>query len=104
MTQPRFDEAIHPQNRLRICALLAHAEAVDFATVRETLEVSESALSKHVKYLAETGYVQVSKARHGSRNRTWLRLTDSGRNAYQSHLAELQRIAGLSVPTAPQQH
>lgn len=104
MTDPQFDGVIHPRNRLQICALLADAEAIDFTTVRETLEISESSLSKHVKYLSEAGYVLVKKTRHGSRTRTWLSLSKIGRAAYNGHLAELRRIAGLSAPAITQEH
>ncbi len=98
ITEPRFDETIHPRNRLQICAILADAEAIDFATVREALDISESSLSKHVKYLSEAGYVTVTKSRHGSRTRTCLSLSKAGRAAYNGHLAELRRIAGLTAP------
>jgi DNA-binding MarR family transcriptional regulator len=90
-----FDDVIHPRHRLQICAVLADVEMLDFATVRETVDISESSLSKHVKLLAEAGYVVVDKTRHGSRTRTWLALTTAGRTAYTGHLAELRRIAGL---------
>lgn len=94
MSGPRFDDVIHARNRLQVCALLASAEALDFRTVRETLEVSESVLSKHVRHLTEAGYLDVEKKPHGIRTRTWLSLTDLGRTAYEGHLAELRRIVG----------
>jgi DNA-binding MarR family transcriptional regulator len=92
---PRFDETIHPRYRLQICAILAATESIDFATVRETLDISESSLSKHIKYLADAGYVSVTKSRHGSRYRTWLALLPMGRSAYEGHLAAIQQIAAL---------
>ena len=92
MADPRFDEVIHPRNRLQICAILADVEAIDFPTVRETLNISESSLSKHVKYLSDAEYLTVTKKPHGKRTRTWLSLTASGRTAYEGHLAELRRI------------
>ena len=38
----------------------------------------------------------VEKGRVGRQPRTWLLLTDAGREAYTRHLAALRRIAGLS--------
>lgn len=92
MAEPRFDEAIHPHNRLQICAILAEVEAIDFATIRETLSISDSSLSKHIKYLADAGYVAIDKKRDAGHTRTWARFTPAGREAYEGHLAELRRI------------
>src|SRR6185369_8070532 len=55
----RFDPVIHPPPRLQICARLAAVETMDFATLREMLDVSESVLSKHVKTLEDAGYVAI---------------------------------------------
>lgn len=95
--QPVFDEVVHAPNRLQICAMLAAVEALNFATVRQALSISDSVLSKHVKVLADAGYVHTSKTPHGSRTRTWLSLTDAGRAALEGHLAELRRIAALAT-------
>ena len=98
-TEPAFDEVIHAPNRLQVAAMLAPVEALEFATVRDTLGISDSTLSKHVKILADTGYVQISKTRHGSRTRTWLTLTTTGHIALDRHLAELRRIAAMATTT-----
>lgn len=98
MNQPRFDETIHPQNRLQICAILGGADSWEFSTVRETLGVSDSVLSKQVKILQDAGYVDVRKSPRDSRTRTWLTLTKAGRRALDGHLSELRRIAELAAP------
>jgi len=87
-----LDPVIHAPLRLQICAMLAAAESVDFATVREMLDVSESVLSKHVKVLQEAGYVAVRKATSGARQRTWLALTPAGRKAFAAHAAALRAL------------
>ena len=93
---PRFNEVIHARNRLQICALLAEVDTVDFATVQDTLGVSDYVVSKHLKILIEAGYVSTHKERVHGRAATWLTLTDTGRAALQEHLAELRRITGLN--------
>ncbi|GIG40550.1 transcriptional regulator [Cellulomonas phragmiteti] len=94
---PRFDEVIHAPVRLRVCGLLAAAEQVEFSVVRDALKVSDATLSKHLKVLAEAGFVDVRKAasahRSDARRLTWLRLTDEGRRAFSAHVAELRAIA-----------
>ena len=92
---PRFDAVIHPPPRLQICGLLAAVDLMEFAAVRDATGVSDSVLSKHVKQLEEAGYVRVRKATVASRQRTSLSLTRSGRQAFDAHVAELRRIAGV---------
>ncbi len=99
VADPAFDELIHAPNRLQVCAMLAPVDALDFATVRNALAVSDSVLSKHVKVLSDAGYLHTSKTPHASRTRTWLSLTDTGRAALQAHLAELHRIAAMAATT-----
>ena len=89
---PRFDEVIHARHRLQICALLEPVDSLDFATLRETLEVSDSVLSKQLRHLTEAGYVDLSKSPHAGRTRTWLSLTEAGRGAYTGHVAALREI------------
>jgi hypothetical protein len=68
----RLDPVIHSPVRLSIVACLAAAERAEFGFVRDTVEVSDSVLSKQVTVLAEAGYVQVRKGYVGKRPRTWL--------------------------------
>ena len=89
-----LDPVIHAPIRLQACAMLAAAQTVDFATVREMLDVSESVLSKHVKTLEEAGYVAIRKATSDARQRTWLALTPEGRKAFAAHAAALRALVG----------
>ena len=89
-----FDPVIHPPPRLQICARLAAVQTMDFATLREMLDVSESVLSKHIKTLEIACYVEVHKAVSSGRQRTWLSLTGRGRKAFAAHAAALRALAG----------
>lgn len=100
MKPPVFDPVIHAPGRLQICAILSAAEA-EFAVVRDAIQVSDSVLSKHVKMLEEAGYVAVRKAAQGGRQRTWLSLTNAGKAAFASHVAELSRLAAMTAPVSP---
>ena len=92
--RPEFDEVVHAPNRLKICALLATATTVEFATLRDTLAVADSVTSKQLKILAEAGYVKLSKPTGtGGRAKTWVTLTPQGRKAFEGHLAALQQMA-----------
>ena len=99
-TEPRFDELIHAPTRLSIISLLAATEWAEFKYLRDTLEMSDSALSKQLTTLEEGGYVDIRKSFVGKRPRTSVKLTSHGRRAFAGHVAALQEIvarAGLTV-------
>jgi predicted ArsR family transcriptional regulator len=80
--------------RLSICGLLAAgADWVDFATVRDSVGISDSALSKHSRALEDAGYLEVRKGAVGRRPKTWFRLTEFGRLAFGDHVAWLTEVA-----------
>lgn len=100
-SEARFDEIIHAPVRLRICGLLQRVDRLDFAVLRDALNVSDATLSKHLKTLATAGYVSSSKvastSRDDARRITWLSLTGAGRSAFDAHVRALQEIAGTST-------
>jgi DNA-binding transcriptional ArsR family regulator len=92
MTTPRFDELIHAPTRLSIVALLGAADWAEFRFIRDTLEMSDSALSRQLTMLENAGYVEIRKAFIGKRPRTWARLSGAGRRAFEGHVLRLQEI------------
>lgn len=90
----RLNETIHAPVRFSIVAALAGADQAEFSFVRDTVEVSDSALSKQVATLESAGIVKVKKGYVGKRPRTWLSLTPFGRKTFKDHLAALRDIAG----------
>lgn|SRR5690606_29104088 len=94
MTHPRhaLNEIIHAPVRLSIMAALATAQKADFRFLRDTIEVSDSLLSKHILVLEEAGYVRVQKGFVGKRARTWLSLTERGREAFEEYTSVLRQI------------
>jgi DNA-binding MarR family transcriptional regulator len=95
MPYPVFDEVIHEPHRLRICALLVPSAATEFATVRDAVGLSDSALSKHLKTLSAKGYTRLDRALRDGRPVTTVVLTPAGREALCGHVAELQRMARI---------
>ena len=83
----------HPV-RFSLMAALAQTEEIDFATLRDHLQVSDSVLSKQVSALESAGYVTVRKGFIGKRPRTWLKATQEGQTVWRHHLAALREIAG----------
>ena len=100
MTHPRksLDSVIHAPVRFSIAAALASVDEADFRTLRDAIEITDSALSKQIALLEEAGYVKVRKGFVGKRTRTWLSLTPKGRTALARHVAALQEIASGTPP------
>lgn len=88
-----LDEVIHAPVRFSIVATLSALDKAEFSFVRDTVEISDSALSKQVTVLESAGYLNVKKGYVGKRPRTWLALSAAGRRAYATHLAALQEIS-----------
>ena len=82
MNEAAFDELIHAPLRLQICAMLSPVRWLAFSDIRDSLEISDSVLSKHLSALAGAGYVEVSRVRADSRSRRQVTLTKPGRTAY----------------------
>jgi len=101
---PRFDELIHAPTRLSIVALLGASDWAEFRFIRESVGLSDSALSKQLTLLEDAGYVEIRKAFVGKRPRTWARLSRSGRRAFEGHVEKLREIvmaSGLSLSKDP---
>lgn len=92
MTQARFDELIHPSTRLSLVATLAAADWADFSFLKDRLGLSDSALSKQLATLEEAGYVATDRRLDGSRRKVRARLTPTGRDSFQGHVAALRAI------------
>ncbi len=95
-----LDDALSNGVRFSIVAALQGVQRAEFALVRDSVEITDSALSKQCALLENVGYVEVTKGRVGRRPRTWLALTPAGRDALGRHLAALRTIAGLPIAEA----
>ena len=92
MPEPRFDELIHAPHRLRICAMLSQAQGIEFGEILQRIELSKSALSKHLAQLVDAGYVAESSIVRSGYSRQLLALTPAGRAAYAGHRAALEQL------------
>ena len=101
MTAAGFDELIHQSTRLSIMSLLAATDWIEFAFIRDQLELSDSALSKQLSTLEEAGYMTLEHILGHGRRRVRAQLTPAGRTAFHGHVAALRDIVGGSALTEP---
>lgn len=91
-----FDAVLHPPVRLQIASVLAQVQDAEFALLKKITGASDSVMSKHLAALSEAGYVTLRKAAADGRQRTWARLTSSGRAAFRRHVNALEALAATA--------
>ena len=87
-----LDRHLQAPARLKLMTLVTTVTEVEFAVLRDNLEVSDSVLSKHVATLADAGYVRSRKGTLAGRRTTWVSATSAGRRVLRSHVAALRAI------------
>jgi DNA-binding HxlR family transcriptional regulator len=97
----RLDEIIHSPVRLSVVAILAAAGETDFRFLRNTVQVSDSLLSKHLSTLEAAGYLKVVKGYVGKRPSTWYSLTDLGWQQFSQYKEALGLILGDEAASGP---
>src|SRR5436190_731155 len=97
MATEGLEQALLDPTRFSIVSLLAATDWAEFGFVRDTVRLSDSALSKQVTTLTKLEFVEVDKGYVGKRPRTWLRLSATGRSALSRHVAALQQIAAAAT-------
>lgn len=94
MTHPTsgLDDTVHQRARLGILAVLSEVHRADFNYLRQTLELTDGNLSRHLQVLEEGGHVRIAKTFEGKRPRTWVSATSRGRSALAAELTSLRAL------------
>jgi DNA-binding MarR family transcriptional regulator len=89
-TIAELDRVIHEPGRLMLVALLSAVESADFLYLQHETDMNKGTLSSHLSRLEESGYVEVSKTYRGKVPQTLLRLTTTGRKAFEQYRRKLK--------------
>jgi DNA-binding transcriptional ArsR family regulator len=76
---------------LIIATLLFAVEKSDFLYLQHETGMNKGTLSSHISRLEEAGYVEVSKTYRGKVPQTLLRLTETGRTAFEAYRRKLKK-------------
>ncbi len=87
-----IDELLLSKVRLGIVAELLNADWLAFSELARSLEVSNGNLGAHLGKMFEAGYVDEEKSFVNRRPLTRYRLTQRGREAFASHVGQLQSL------------
>ena len=89
---PDIDRLIHEPARYNIMALLYVVERADFLFVQNQTRLTPGNLSAHLSKLETAGYVAVQKTFVGKIPRTYLSLTDQGREAFENYRNRMKEV------------
>ncbi len=87
-----LDKLIHEPARLQLMAQLYVVEEADFVFLMRRTGLTWGNLSSHMSKLEEAGYIEVNKEFQGKKPRTVLRMTEAGREAFDTYRSALDDV------------
>lgn len=87
-----LNKAFENRVRLGVMSMLLVNDWVDFATFKETLQLTDGNLASHLNALEAVGYIQVKKSFIGKKPNTSYAATRAGEKAFRDHLDLLERL------------
>src|ERR1700754_3890165 len=90
----QLDDIIHSRIRLAVMSVLVAVEDAEFTFLRERVQATDGNLSIHLRKLEEAGYIEVTKGFVGRKPQSTYRLTESGRKAFETYIATLEKLIG----------
>jgi DNA-binding MarR family transcriptional regulator len=88
----RLDDDVHQRVRLGILAVLTSVTRADFAHIKNTLELTDGNLGRHLQVLEQAGLITIEKTAQDGRPRTWLKVTRKGRTALRREMQALNDL------------
>jgi DNA-binding MarR family transcriptional regulator len=89
------DALIHQPVRLKVMAALKAlpgAEQIEFVRLRKIVDATEGNLGAHIQTLEQAGYIAVEKDFAQNRPRTRVKLTKTGRRAFEDYVGYLRDL------------
>jgi DNA-binding MarR family transcriptional regulator len=89
------DGLIHQPMRLKVMAALKAlpaTEQIEFVRLRKIVDATEGNLGAHIQTLEQAGYIAVEKDFAQNRPRTRVKLTKTGRRAFEDYVGYLRGL------------
>ncbi|NBR13475.1 MAG: transcriptional regulator [Flavobacteriales bacterium] len=87
-----INKAFESRIRLGIMSILMVNDSVDFATLKEMLDITDGNLASHISALEKLEYVLVNKQFIGKKPNTTYAATVLGKSAFMEHLSALESL------------
>lgn len=101
--EPRLDRLLSDPTRLAIMSVLSAADWCDFAFLRDSVALSDSALSKQLSTLKNGDYVEQRRTYLGRVPRTTVRASEHGIRRFTEHVEALRMIVERTPRPQPDQ-
>lgn len=92
-----LNKAFESRVRLGIMSILMVNETVDFASIKEQLQLTDGNIASHITALEKLDYIQVTKQFIGKKPNTSYSATPTGKKAFSEHLDALEKLISKSV-------
>lgn len=86
---------LHSQLRLAVMSILMNVEEADFVYLKEKTESTAGNLSVQLDKLSSAGYIVVDKGFVGKKTRTFCRVTEQGRDAFEEYVEALKSYLNI---------
>ncbi|MFC0108911.1 transcriptional regulator [Kibdelosporangium aridum] len=93
-----LNDVVHQRHRLGILTIAAESKRVEFGYLREALDLTGGNLSRHITVLNQAGLLDIEKGYEGRRPRTWVSITETGREALAAEIAALRALVARHDP------
>ena len=87
-----LDRTIHAPARLQIMTLLYVVEEADFIFLMRKTGLTWGNLSSHMSKLEDAGYIEVRKEFQDKKPHTILKMTTTGRTAFENYRKMLDKV------------
>jgi len=87
-----LNKAFESRVRLGIMSILMVNDYVDFATLKEQLQITDGNMASHLNALEKLKYIEVRKQFIGKKPNTAYTATTVGRKAFADHLDALEKL------------
>ena len=87
-----LNKAFESRVRLGMMSILLVNDFVDFATLKEQLQITDGNLASHIAALEKLGYIEIRKQFIGKKPNTSYFATKAGKKAFTEHLDALEKL------------
>lgn len=95
-----LDDIVHQRTRLALLSVLVEADGAETTYLKKSLNLTDGNLGRHLGVLQEAGMIVVTKTSSSARARSWVAVTDHGRESYYHEIRVLTQLVGAAQSSA----
>jgi len=92
-----LNKAFESRVRLGIMSILLVNEVVDFATIKEQLQLTDGNMASHLAALEKAQYITITKKFVGKKPNTTYTVSKEGKKAFNLHIDALEKLIQKTI-------